>query len=104
QLARQEGYQAGVDFGWKQGRANALEEAETERSVAAAQPIPLPVPRASGVSRVADNQYAILVSYRERISDDELRNPHEVLAHRAAPAGDARDTECAPFSMGVRCV
>jgi hypothetical protein len=37
-----------------------------------------------GVSRVADNDQAVLVSFRRRLTDDELRDFHDALAGRPA--------------------
>lgn len=40
---------------------------------------PPPFPRASGISRVADNERALLVSFARRPSDDEMRAIHARL-------------------------
>lgn len=49
--------------------------------------------RAYGVSRMADNEQAILVSFSRKPSDDELRALHEVLAGRVTkPVSPQRST------------
>ena len=39
--------------------------------------MPMPMPKAMGISRMADNDRAILISFTKRLSDDELRDFHE---------------------------
>ena len=39
--------------------------------------------RAYGVTRMADNQQAVLVVFHRRPTDDELRSIHELLARRS---------------------
>ena len=36
-------------------------------------------PKAMGVSRVADNDRAILISFTKRLSDDDMRDFHEYV-------------------------
>lgn len=43
-------------------------------------------PRALGVSRLADNANALLVSFERELSDDELRDLHDQLAGRSRPS------------------
>jgi hypothetical protein len=39
------------------------------------------LPRACGVSRMADNDKAVLISFERPLTDDELRQFHDALSH-----------------------
>lgn len=54
-------------------------------------------PRLWGVSRVADNEQAVLLSFDRRPTDDELRDIHERLRSAAEPTAESailREGDC----------